>query len=65
MRRRKHPLLEEFVHASIGVLALTVVVSLIYIGLTDLPLAPFLWGELIGIPSGIALLTLASPKRRS
>ena len=57
-------MLEELLHASLAVAALTVLVSLIYIGLTDLPLAPFLIGEAIGAPTGIVLLTLSSPQRR-
>ena len=57
-------MLEELVHAVIAIALLTLVVSALYITLTDLPLAPFLYGEAIGVPSGIAILTLASPRRR-
>lgn len=57
-------LLDELFHACIGIGALTLVVAAIYIGLTDLPLAPFLIGEAIGAPTGIVMLTLASPRRR-
>ena len=45
-------------------MALTALVSLIWLGLTDLPLAPLLFGELIGAPTGIILLALSSPRRR-
>jgi hypothetical protein len=55
--------LGELLHAFFGVMMLTVVVSAIYIFLTDLPLAPFLIGEAIGAPTGIILLTLGSPRR--
>ena len=57
-------MLEELLHASLAVTALTVIVSLIYLVLTDLPLAPFLIGAAIGAPTGIVLLTLTSPRRR-
>ena len=57
-------MLAEVVHATIAVLLLSVVVSAIYLGFTDLPLAPFLIGEAVGMPAGITLLTLASPRRR-
>ena len=57
-------MLAEFAHATIAVLLLSLVVSAIYIGFTDLPLAPFLIGEAVGMPTGIALLTLSSPRRR-
>ena len=58
------PMLEEILHALLAVSALTVVVSLIYVGLTDLPLAPFLLGEAVALPAGVVLLALASPRRR-
>jgi len=57
-------MLEELLHATVAVLLLSAVVSAIYLGFTDLPLAPFLLGEAVGMPSGIVLLTLASPRRR-
>lgn len=57
-------LLDELWHAFLAIAALTVVISAIYIGLTDLPLAPFLIGEAIGAPTGIVMLTLASPRRQ-
>jgi hypothetical protein len=56
-------MLAELWHAFLAVMALTVLVTIIYIGLTDLPLAPFLLGEAIGAPTGIALLALSSPRR--
>jgi hypothetical protein len=54
----------ELVHATIAVILLSVVVSAIYLGFTDLPLAPFLIGAAVGMPTGIAILTLSSPRRR-
>ena len=57
-------MLEELLHATVAVLLLSAVVSAIFLGFTDLPLAPFLLGEAVGMPSGIVLLTLASPRRR-
>ncbi len=57
-------MLAELLHATVAVLLLSVVVSIIYLGFTDLPLAPFLVGELVGMPTGIAILTLSSPRRR-
>lgn len=57
-------MLEELWHATLAVGLLTLLVSAIYLGLTDLPLAPFLYGEAIGVPTGIAILTLTSPRRR-
>jgi hypothetical protein len=56
-------MLAEFIHATVAVLLLSAVVSAIYLGFTDLPLAPFLIGEAIGMPAGITLLTLSSPRR--
>lgn len=57
-------MLEELAHAFLAVMALTVLVSAIYIGFTDLPLAPFLLGEAIGAPTAIITLALSSPRRR-
>lgn len=57
-------MLEELWNALLAVAALTILVSAIYIGLTDLPLAPFLLGEAIAAPSGVVLLALGSPRRR-
>ena len=57
-------MLEELAHACIAVMALTVLVSLIWLSLTDLPIAPLLFGELMGAPTGIILLALSSPRRR-
>lgn len=54
----------ELLHAAVAVILLSLVVSAIYVGFTDLPLAPFLVGEALGMPTGIAILTLASPRRR-
>jgi hypothetical protein len=56
-------MLAELFHATVAVLLLTLVMAFIYITFTDLPLAPFLIGEAIGMPTGITLLTLASPRR--
>lgn len=56
-------MLGEFLHAFVSVMALTLVVSAIYIFFTDLPIAPFLYGWAIGAPAGMALLTFASPRR--
>ncbi len=56
-------MLTELLHACLAVALLTLLVSAIYIGLTDLPLAPFLFGEAIGAPTGIVLLALSSPRR--
>jgi hypothetical protein len=57
-------MLAELLHATIAILLLTILISAVYLTLTDLPLAPFLLGEAIGIPAGITLLTLTSPRRR-
>jgi hypothetical protein len=54
----------ELLHATVAVLLLTAVIATIYLAFTDLPLAPFLIGEAIGLPAGITLLTLTSPRRR-
>lgn len=56
-------MLDELLHASLAVAALTLLICVIWIELTDLPLAPLLFGEAIGVPSGIALLTLSAPRR--
>jgi hypothetical protein len=56
-------MLAELWNAFLAVMALTLLVSAIYILLTDLPLAPFLFGEAIGAPTGIVLLALSSPRR--
>ncbi|HZU76024.1 MAG TPA: hypothetical protein VFA70_04615 [Dehalococcoidia bacterium] len=57
-------MLDELWHAFLAVAALTVLICLIWINLTDLPLAPLLFGEAIGAPTGIVLLALTSPRRR-
>lgn len=57
-------MLSDLLHATVAVLLLTVVIAAIYLTFTDLPLAPFLIGEAIGLPAGITLLTLTSPRRR-
>jgi hypothetical protein len=57
-------MLDELWHAFLAVVALTVLICLIWINLTDLPLAPLLFGEAIGAPTGIVLLALTSPRRR-
>jgi hypothetical protein len=57
-------MLGDLLHATVSVMLLTVVVSAVYFTFTDLPLAPFLIGEAIGFPTGVALLTLSSPRRR-
>jgi hypothetical protein len=57
-------MLAELLHATGAVLLLTVVIAAVYLTFTDLPLAPFLIGEAIGLPAGITLLTLTSPRRR-
>lgn len=57
-------MLGDLLHATVAVLLLTVVIAAIYLTFTDLPLAPFLIGEAIGLPAGITLLTLTSPRRR-
>ena len=56
-------MLAELMHAIVAVCLLSLVVSVIYIGFTDLPLAPFLVGEAMGMPAGITILVLTSPKR--
>ena len=56
-------MLEELLHATVAVCLLSALVAAIYLGFTDLPLAPFLVGELIGMPAGITLLTLTAPRR--
>ena len=57
-------MLGDLLHATVAVLLLTVVIAAVYLTFTDLPLAPFLFGEAIGLPAGITLLTLTSPRRR-
>jgi hypothetical protein len=57
-------MIEELWHASLAVGALTVLVTVLCLTLTDLPLASILFGEAIGAPTGIAVLTLTSPRRR-
>lgn len=57
-------MLSDLLHATVAVLLLTAVIAAIYLTFTDLPLAPFLIGEAIGLPAGITLLTLTSPRRR-
>jgi len=56
-------MLAELLHATVAVMLLTLVVAFVYLTFTDLPLEPFLLGEAIGMPTGITLLTLASPRR--
>lgn len=57
-------MLAELLHATIAVAVLTCFVAVVYLTFTDLPLAPFLVGEAIGMPLGIVVLTFASPRRR-
>jgi hypothetical protein len=57
-------MLAELLHATAAVLLLTVCIATAYLTFTDLPLAPFLIGEAIGLPAGITLLTLTPPHQR-
>jgi hypothetical protein len=57
-------MLAEIFHATLGVCLLSAVVSGIYLGFTDLPVQPFLFGAALGMPTGIALLVITSPRRR-
>lgn len=57
-------ILNELWQATIAVALLTVVIILACFVFTDLPLHSILLGELIGAPTAIAILTLASPRRR-
>ena len=56
-------MLAEIFHATLAVALLSLLVSAIYVSFTDLPLAPFLLGGALGMPAGIILLVLASPRR--
>jgi hypothetical protein len=56
-------MLAELVHATVAVCLLSILVAAIYLTFTDLPLAPFLFGEAIGMPTGVTILTLTSPRR--
>jgi hypothetical protein len=57
-------MLEEMWHASLAIGLLTVLILVLCLTLTDLPLGSILFGEAIGAPTGIAMLTLTSPRRR-
>ncbi len=57
-------MLEELWHACLAVAALTALIVLLCVTLTDLPLSAILVGEAIGAPTGIVILTLTSPRRR-
>lgn len=57
-------MLEELWHACLAVAALTLLITVLCLTLTDLPLAAILFGEVIGAATGIAILTLTSPRRR-
>jgi hypothetical protein len=56
-------MLAELVHATLAVCLLSAVVSGIYLGFTDLPVEPFLFGAALGMPTGITLLVITSPRR--
>jgi hypothetical protein len=53
----------ELAHATISVALLAALVTGIYLLFTDLPVEPFLFGVLLGMPVGIAILTFTSPRR--
>ncbi len=57
-------MLENLLHAALAVGLLTALITVACLAFTSLPLAAILFGEAIGMPAGIALLTLASPRRR-
>jgi hypothetical protein len=57
-------MVEELWHACLAVAALTLLITVLCLTLTDLPLAAILFGEAIGAPTGIVILTLTSPRRR-
>lgn len=55
-------MLAEVFHATLSVSLLALFVGAIWVGFTDLPLAPLLVGEAMGFPAGVALLVLSSPR---
>jgi hypothetical protein len=57
-------MLEELWNALLAVAALTALVTVLCLTLTDLPLQAILFGEAIGAPTGVVLLTMSSPRRR-
>jgi uncharacterized membrane protein YbhN (UPF0104 family) len=60
------PLAQEFVAATIAIVALIVVLSLIYWAFTgQSPWPTFILAQAVVFGSGIGLLTLTSPRRRS
>lgn len=54
----------ELFHALVAVCLLSLLIAFIYLTFTDLPLEPFLFGEALGMPGGITLLVLTSPRGR-
>ncbi len=57
-------MIDELWHATLAVIALTALVTVLCLTLTPLPLQAILFGEAIGAPSGIVMLALTSPHRR-
>lgn len=57
-------LLEELREALKALIVLVVALTILYRLATDLPLAPFIVGEVIGCLLGLGLLVIASPRRR-
>lgn len=55
---------EEFREALKALALLVVALTVLYWLVTDLPLAPFIVGEIIGCLLGLGLLVIASPRRR-
>lgn len=56
-------MLAELLHATLSVCLLVAFVTAMYLAFTDLPVEPFLFGAAIGMPGGVTLLVLTSPKR--
>jgi uncharacterized membrane protein YdjX (TVP38/TMEM64 family) len=63
--RRIDPLLEEVLAATVAMTVLAVIVAVLYWAVTGLsPWPGLVLGELAGFGFGVALLSLASPRRR-
>ena len=56
-------MLAELMHTTTAVYLLSLVISAIRLGLADLPLAPFLVAEAVGMPASGAALVLTAPRR--
>lgn len=61
---RRHPLLEELVHAALAMTVLIVALAVLYRLITGNSPQLFLFGEVVGFSLGLIILILTSPNRR-